>query len=137
MFNLFHLAIPVRDLDEATEYYSKLGRVARRNAHSIIVDFFGHQLVCHHSPENCSKEVTMYPRHFGLVFRFQEQYFQAYQSAVTQGLAFFTDPEQPGFIRFAGKPEEHRTFFLKDPSNNLIEFKIYNNEEWIFAPVTK
>jgi extradiol dioxygenase family protein len=58
-----------------------------------------------------------------------------YQRA--QGLEFFTDPEQPGIVRFSGRPEEHLTFFLKDPSNNLIEFKIYNNEEWIFAPVVK
>lgn len=135
--NMFHLAVPVRDLDEATEYYSKLGRVARRNDHSIIVDFFGHQLVCHHSPENCPDKVTMYPRHFGIILKEWNDYLNIYEAAKLNNLKFFTDPNHAGFVRFGGKPEEHMTFFLIDPSNNLLEFKHYVNEEWIFAPANK
>ncbi len=45
-----------------------------------------------------------------------------------QELEFFKEP----FIRFEGMQEEHTTFFLKDPSNNLIEFKHYKNERMIY-----
>lgn len=137
MNQLFHLAIPVRDLDEAALFYSKLGRVSRRTKASIIVDFFGHQLVCHHEPSACPDKATMYPRHFGIVFKDKSDFANAYQWCKVIGVKFFTDDDKPGFIRFEGKPEEHQTFFIVDPSNNLIEFKNYVNQEWIFAPAGK
>lgn len=134
---LFHLAIPVKDLDEAATFYAKLGRVARRTKVSIIVDFFGHQLVCHLEPSAVPEVVTMYPRHFGIVFTSKTDFVNAYQWCKVAKLAFFTDEDKPGFIRFEGKPEEHQTFFIVDPSNNLIEFKNYVNPEWIFSPANK
>lgn len=133
---LFHLAIPVRDLKEAREFYSKLGRVARETKNSLIVDFFSHQLVCHLEPSACPDVATMYPRHFGIVFTNKADFVNAYQWCKVSKLAFFTDEDRPGFIRFEGRPEEHQTFFLVDPSNNLLEFKHYVNEEWIFAPAS-
>ncbi len=137
--NLFHLAIPVRDLTEAAKFYAKLGRIARHTTSSIIVNFFGHQLVLHLAPDECAKRASMYPRHFGLVLRDKQSFANAYQWCKHENLEFFTDSDKPGFIRYEGKPEEHQTFFIKDPSNNLIEFKVYVNEEWIFSPagVTK
>lgn len=131
---LFHLAIPVKDLKSSELFYAKLGRIARRTPVSLIVDFFGHQLVLHHSPEHCAISRSMYPRHFGLVFKDKTEFANAYQWCKISNLEFFTDIDKPGFIRFEGKPEEHQTFFIVDPSNNLIEFKVYVNEEWIFAP---
>lgn len=137
MSNLFHLAIPVKDLKEAEVFYSKLGVIARRTPVSLIVNFFGHQLVLHHSPEHCAIERTMYPRHFGLVLRDKAEFANLYQWCRFKKIEFFTDADRPGFIRFQDKPEEHTTFFIVDPSNNLIEFKVYVNEEWIFAPASK
>ena len=47
--DVFHLAIPVDDLDEAEAFYvGALGcKLARRYADRITIDFFGDQLVCH------------------------------------------------------------------------------------------
>ena len=47
--DVFHLAIPVYDLDEAEAFYvGALGcKLARRYADRITIDFFGDQLVCH------------------------------------------------------------------------------------------
>ena len=51
--DVFHLAIPVYDLDEAEAFYvGELGcKLARRYADRITIDFFGDQLVCHLTEE--------------------------------------------------------------------------------------
>lgn len=43
-------------------------------------------------------------------------------------LRFFQEP----VARFEGMLEEHQTFFLIDPSNNLLEFKYYNDPEMCY-----
>jgi extradiol dioxygenase family protein len=63
----------------------------------------------------------MYPRHFGITFRRREDFDALVRLARVRGAAFFAEPSQ----RFAGLVEEHSTFVLADPSNNLIEFKHY------------
>ena len=47
--DVFHLAIPVHDLDAAQHFYvTMLGcKLARRYPDRITLDFFGDQLVCH------------------------------------------------------------------------------------------
>ena len=47
--DVFHLAIPVHDLDAAERFYvGLLGcKLARRYADRVTLDFFGDQLVCH------------------------------------------------------------------------------------------
>jgi catechol 2,3-dioxygenase-like lactoylglutathione lyase family enzyme len=47
--DVFHLAIPVHDLDAAQHFYvTLLGcKLARRYPDRITLDFFGDQLVCH------------------------------------------------------------------------------------------
>jgi extradiol dioxygenase family protein len=37
------------------------------------------------------------------------------------GVRFFCEP----FCRFSGLREEHTSFVIVDPSNNLLEFKYY------------
>ena len=36
------------------------------------------------------------------------------------------------FVRFSDQPECHRTFFIADPSNNLIEFKHYDEDRFVY-----
>jgi extradiol dioxygenase family protein len=118
----FHLAIPAKDLDEAQEFYvGKLGcKLARRYDDRITLDFFGDQLVCHRS-DRIDEDPQMYPRHFGITFRRREDFDAVVHLARVRGMPFFNEPSQ----RFAGLVEEHWTFVLRDPSNNLIEFKHY------------
>jgi extradiol dioxygenase family protein len=118
----FHLAIPAKNLDEAQAFYVKqLGcKLARRYADRITLDFFGDQLVCHLS-DSIDEDPQMYPRHFGITFRHREDFDAVVRLARVRDIAFFNEPQQ----RFAGLVEEHWTFVLRDPSNNLIEFKHY------------
>lgn len=120
---VFHLAIPCRELDEAKEFYvDGLGcRLARRRDDRITLDFFGDQVVCHLCPEGIDEDPKMYPRHFGITFENKKDYDELLAHAENKNLPFFAEP----FVRFKGEPSEHWTFLLRDPSNNLLEFKYY------------
>ncbi len=127
--NAFHLAIPARDLDEMQRFYvDGLGcHLARRYPDRITLDFFGDQVVCHLS-EHWDREASdLYPRHFGITFRERQEFDDVLYLAETRDLPFFS-LSQP---RFKGRVEEHMTFVLKDPSNNLIEFKHYRDPRMI------
>jgi extradiol dioxygenase family protein len=127
---VFHVAIPCRSLDEAEDFYvNKLGaRLARRYADRITLEFFNQQVVCHLCPDKIDPDPQMYPRHFGVTFSDREDFNDILDRARKENLHFFQEP----FIRFKGMAEEHSTFFLKDPSNNLLEFKLYNDPTMIY-----
>ena len=121
---VFHLAIPCADLNATEAFYSQLGcTVARRYEDRLTINFFGDQLVCHLAPEEVNREVKMYPRHFGITFRRMADYQRLLNLAQQRRLRFF----RPPFVRFQGLPEQHSTFFLVDPANNLLEFKFYSD----------
>ena len=123
--SVFHLAIPVRDLAETQEFYvEKLGcKLARHYADRITLDFFGGQVVCHLAPEHIDREVSEYPRHFGITFQKKDDFDRLVALARARQIPFFKEPVR----RFQGKVEEHWTTMLLDPSNNVIEFKCYND----------
>ncbi len=125
----FHLAIPAADLDAMQEFYvAGLGcKLARRYADRITLDFFGDQVVCHLSDE-IVREPTLYPRHFGVTFRQRDDWARLLHLAELRGLRFFEKP----FHRFAGMVEEHESFVLQDPSQNLLEFKYYADPRMMY-----
>ena len=131
--DVFHLAVPARDLDEAQRFYvDGLGcKLARRYADRITLDFFGDQLVCHLTEDEPSSErrpVSLYPRHFGVTFRAADDFEALHQCAIARKIPFFRDLS----ARFEGLVEEHRTFVLIDPSQNLLEFKHYNDPRMMY-----
>jgi uncharacterized protein len=119
-----HVAIPARDLDEAVEFYVfGLGvKLARRYADRVTFDFFGDQLVCHLC-EDVPEEAVAYPRHFGLSFARAEDFDRLVRLVENRKLRTLSGPT----VRFEGTAEQHRTIFLVDPSNNVIEFKNYDD----------
>ncbi|PSR22950.1 MAG: glyoxalase [Sulfobacillus acidophilus] len=127
--NVFHLAIPCRDLDEAFDFYvTKLGcKLARRYADRITLDFFGDQLVVHLSTK-IDENPEMYPRHFGITFKHREDWERLLNLARKRELPFFHEPSR----RFQDLVEEHWTFLLIDPSNNLLEFKHYLDPQMMY-----
>ncbi|MDL4843014.1 VOC family protein [Aquibacillus rhizosphaerae] len=126
---VFHLAIPCKELDETVDFYEKLGcKLARRYDDRVTFDFFGDQVVCHLSPTNIDDKPKMYPRHFGVTFLEKKEYNQALADATAKELSFFKEP----MVRFEGKQEEHMTFFLIDPANNLLEFKYYHDSSMVY-----
>lgn len=129
-----HLAIPSRDLNESKEFYESLGcEIGRVSKDSVIVNFFGMQVVLHESSD-WVRDPNMYPRHFGLVLNTGGDYtpIQVMWKKYADGPNVFSQL----FMRNQGKFTEHQSFFLKDPSNNLIELKTYKNHEAIFTPRT-
>ncbi len=131
--DVFHLAIPVYDLDAAQEFYVGASgcKLARRYADRITLDFFGDQLVCHlvDPPVEAPAELSLYPRHFGVTFR-EARDFDALHELCVQRKIELSLPTS--VIRFEGLVEAHRTFVLRDPSDNLIEFKHYADPRMMY-----
>jgi extradiol dioxygenase family protein len=130
-YDAFHLAIPVRDLDEAQQFYVEaLGcKLARRYPDRITLDFFGDQLVCHLTEDiRPAEPLSLYPRHFGVTFHEAADFDALHQCAVIRKIPFFRDVSS----RFQGMAEEHQTFVLVDPSGNLLEFKHYRDPRMMY-----
>ncbi|MBL4702575.1 MAG: VOC family protein [Phycisphaeraceae bacterium] len=127
---IFHLAIPCVDLDEAEYFYTQvLGcRLARRYDDRITLDFFGDQVVCHLAPDKIDTNPEMYPRHFGITFLDSANFDTVLERARLNGASLFSNLD----VRFDGLRERHQTFALIDPSNNILEFKNYDDSEMIY-----
>jgi len=129
--DVFHLAIPVRDLDETVDFYvGQLGcHLARRYDDRVTLDFFGDQVVCHLAgPEHVTAPTGLYPRHFGVTFRDRDDFDRLLFLAVQRDVEFFATVGP----RFKDTVEEHLTFVLRDPSDNLIEFKHYRDPRMMY-----
>jgi uncharacterized protein len=130
-YDVFHLAIPVHDLDAAERFYvGLLGcKLARRYPDRVTLDFFGDQLVCHltEGPPP-ARPASMYPRHFGVTFREAADFQALHALAVMRKVPFFAEVS----TRFEALAEEHRTFVLIDPSGNLLEFKHYRDPRMMY-----
>jgi uncharacterized protein len=124
MHDACHIAVPARDLEEAVAFYvDGLGaRLARRYADRVTFDFFGDQLVCHLS-DDVPAEPVAYPRHFGVSFADPADFDRLLRLVEHRGLRVVREAA----VRFEGTAEQHRTIFLADPSNNVIEFKNYDD----------
>ncbi|MBV9330857.1 MAG: VOC family protein [Alphaproteobacteria bacterium] len=133
----FHLAIPVRKLDEARAFYCDvLGcREGRSSEEWVDFEFFGHQLVAHLSEEqdaglahNAVDGVDVPVRHFGVILTMQQ--WEALAEKITaSNMPFMVVPQ----TRFRGLAGEQATFFLSDPSGNVLEFKAFEDDSKIFA----
>jgi uncharacterized protein len=128
--DVFHLAIPARDLDEAQDFYvARLGcKLARRYPDRITLDFFGDQVVCHLTELAPVRPDSLYPRHFGVTFRDAADFAALHACAVTRKIPFYSGLA----TRFGGLVEEHETFVLLDPSANLLEFKHYTDPRMMY-----
>lgn len=136
MLTPFHLAIHVRDLDEARAFYSgTLGCAQGRSAPTWVdFDFFGHQLSLHlgapfaHAATGKVGDHMVPMPHFGVVLHLPD--WQALADRVAAaGVAFALAPS----VRFKGEPGEQWTMFFHDPSGNPLEFKGFPTPEGIFA----
>lgn len=128
---LFHLAFPVHDLVAAKQFYvDGLGCVlGRESSTAVTFGLAGNQLIAHLSTESILPQKGVYPRHFGLVLTLEEEWQALADRATAKGLTFYQQPRR----RFPGTRIEHLTFFLEDPSRNLLEFKHYRHDSAIFG----
>lgn len=133
----FHLAIAVDDLVSARQFYGELLGCAEGRSTDCWVDFnfFEHQLVCHQVDQRSAVaglnpvdgEQIPVP-HFGVVVsRADWDSLVAKLNAVNT--AYRVQPQ----VRFAGEAGEQATFFVDDPSGNVLEFKAFADPEQLFA----
>ncbi|GAA5525303.1 hypothetical protein Maes01_01869 [Microbulbifer aestuariivivens] len=131
----FHLAIQVRDIDEARAFYGvKMGLPEGRSAeHWIDFNLFGHQLVTHLNPaigRHGKVAAVANPvdghgvpvPHFGVVLNFAD-----WQAFAERARGFVEEFLIEPYIRFAGQPGEQGTMFFQDPSGNALEFKGFHD----------
>ena len=133
----FHLAFPVRDLEEARRFYvDMIGcGVGREDTSWIDFDFYGHQVVAHvvdgdewSTPQNSVDGHQVPSRHFGVVLEWDDWQVLADRLKAAD-VAFLIEP----YIRFEGEPGEQGTLFFLDPSGNALEFKSFRNPDQLFA----
>jgi extradiol dioxygenase family protein len=132
----FHLAVPVDDLAQASEFYGvALGCERGRSADTWIDwNFRGHQFVTHLAPariggtHNAVDGKSVPVPHFGLILTVDDFHELSAQLAQRR-TKFLIEP----YLRFAGEPGEQWTMFLNDPAGNALEFKAFADETQIFA----
>jgi uncharacterized protein len=128
----FHLAIPAHHLGDTEDFYVRqLGcKLARRYPDRITLDFFGDQVVCHltEPPAGGVRDLALYPRHFGVTFREAADFEAVHHLCLERKITMFAELA----TRFEGLVEVHRTFVLRDPSDNLIEFKHYADPRMMY-----
>jgi extradiol dioxygenase family protein len=143
----FHLAIPVHDLAAARDFYGGLLACGEGRRSSRWVDFnlFGHQLTCHlqdsaapgEGGRNRPGSLAGGNRvdgdrvpipHFGVVLP-MDRWRTLADRLADEGVSFVLGPR----VRFRGRRGEQATFFLCDPSGNVLEFKALADPEALFA----
>lgn len=131
MSAIFHLSFPVENIADTKKFYVEgLGCTAgREGPSSLILNLQGHQLVAHVVPSGEEKQKGIYPRHFGITFDSSQAWEAFLANAQAKELTFYQKPKH----RFKGERIEHRTFFLEDPFQNLLEFKHYAYPSAIFG----
>ena len=136
----FHLAFPVRDVEEARRFYvDTLGCGEGRSSDNWVdLDLFGHQIVAHHEPQPKERPRPTHHNsvdghdvpvpHFGVVLAWEDwnSLARRLQQADTE---FVIEP----YIRFKGEVGEQATMFFLDPSGNALEFKAFKDPSQLFA----
>ena len=134
--NLFHLAFPVHNLDEARKFYGEVLECEEGRSSSVWIDFnlFGHQIVAHlaenagivHRNEVDSHSVPV--PHFGIVLT-MDDFDKFAEKLKGKGVKFIIEP----YVRFKGEVGEQATMFFLDPSGNALEFKAFADFSQVFA----
>ena len=132
----FHIAFPVIELENTKKFYTEvLGcKLGRESNKWIDFNLYGHQIVAHLSPDECMKTNTnkvggdMVPaRHFGVILSWQ-RWLELCEKIKKQKIRFMIGPK----IRFKDLSGEQGTFFIQDPSNNVLEFKSFKDDSMVF-----
>ena len=135
-YKRFHLAFPVKNLNETKDFYKKIlnCKIGRESESWVDFNLYGHQIVAHLAPEECSHVISnkvdedQIPcRHFGVILDWHE-WEGLYKKLDLLKINFLINPK----IRFKNKSGEQGTFFIKDPSGNVLEFKTFKNDADVF-----
>ena len=136
IYNRFHLAFPVKNLNATKDFYKKIlnCKIGRESKSWVDFNFYGHQIVAHLAPEECNyvssnkvDEDQIPCSHFGVILDWHE-WEELYKKLDLLKINFLINPK----IRFKNKSGEQGTFFIEDPSGNVLEFKTFKNNADVF-----
>ena len=132
----FHLAFPVIDLESTRTFYTRvLGCTLGRESNKWIdFNLYGHQIVAHYSPKECTRSNKnkvdgdkVPSRHFGVILSW-DRWEALCLKIKNQKIIFMIKPK----IRFKNLRGEQGTFFIQDPSGNVLEFKSFKDDSMVF-----
>jgi len=132
----FHIAFPVNNLESAKRFYTKILGCSKGRESDKWIDFnlYGHQVVAHLSPDECRKSNVnkvdgdmVSCRHFGVILSW-DQWETLGKKIKKNKIRFMIKPK----IRFKDLKGEQGTFFIEDPSGNVLEFKSFRNDSMVF-----
>ncbi|MDT8347009.1 MAG: VOC family protein [Flavobacteriaceae bacterium] len=135
MLTPFHLAVPVRRLDECVAFYTEILGCAQGRSTDAWADlnFFGHQFVLHKAAKiqplvhNSVDEKAVPVPHFGVILSY-EDFFNLVERLKANAIEFIIEP----YLRFEGQKGEQATMFFNDPDGNCIEIKAFKDFNAIF-----
>lgn len=119
---IFHLSVPVRDLQEAVDFYrhylgAQIGRSTDEFADALM---FGAQVTLQNDPASVSHPMPR-TRHFGATLPWDE-----WENVVSRFTGSDLIVEAPK-VSYQGEPTEQAKLMITDPSGNLIEIKAYRH----------
>ncbi len=137
----FHIAIPVRDVEESRRFYSTILGCEEGRSDETWMDFnlYGHQFVCHLNP-NIGKDGKLDAHynpvdshavpvpHYGVVLE-MDQWVALAKKLKRHEIEFIIEP----YVRFKGETGEQATMFFMDPTGNALEFKAFKDMSQLFA----
>ena len=121
---IFHLAFPVRDLEETKNFYVTTfgARVGRVRDKWIDIFLFEGQITLHERPSEVLPAGEHGVRHFGAVLAWRD--WEALANRLDEmRIQFKVKPNVSG----VGTGAEQAKMLLSDPSGNVIEVKAYRN----------
>ena len=136
MIPRFHLAFPVHNLKMAKQFYTQVLGCSLGRESDKWVDFnlYGHQIVAHLEPKDCNQQHKIIvdgdevpSRHFGVILDWMEWEILC-KKIMDKDVKFYVKPK----IRFKNKRGEQGTFFILDPSSNVLEFKAFKYDKMVF-----
>ena len=132
----FHLAFPVYNINITIQWYTAMLNcsIGRKSERWVDFNFFGHQISAHLIDQELTQDKTnvvdghnIPSRHFGIILE-MEQWKILVNQLNKKNIKYLIEPN----TRFKGEKGEQATFFIKDPSNNVLEFKAFINDNQIF-----
>jgi hypothetical protein len=132
MHPIFHLSVPVRDLDEAVAFYrEQLGaEIGRRTDSFSDALVFGAQITLQNDPGSVTAPMPR-TRHFGATLSWSE-----WEAVVARFEGSDLLVEKPA-VSYRGEPIEQGKMMITDPSGNLIEIKAYRHPEQVLGSLAE
>lgn len=131
---MFHLAIPVVNLEETIDFYLNTLKASIGRSASNWADFnlYGHQITVQENkafnkliPVISTEGIPI--NHFGIILKLSD-WNNLTDKLTKSGVNFLIKPK----VVFEGEVGEQHSFFLEDPNGYAIEFKGFNDLNGVF-----